>query len=355
MNGRVYDPLVGRMISADPTMPDALNGQAWNRYSYVGNDPLAFADPSGFSWLSEFFHGVANFLQNNAIVRAVVQVALSIVLSPLGPVGAALAAVVVGGLSGGKLGDILRAGAIAGATAFAFNVVGDITGHQPSFGTPAYAANVAGHAGVGCVAAVASGGQCGPGALSGAASAAAAPLVNVAFQHPQSNTVDFIGGTAASGLVGGLASVAGGGKFENGAVTGAFGYMFNQSALAPCLAGPNPACAVGAAVTGAQVLGGAIAAAGAAIYATKIAGPYSEPVIVGDSKGNNIPLAPGERLEGSEDGRYVQVKGANGQPTDVRGDYGGHPGQSDPAAQGPHGHVPGVTRPDGNPHLPVRE
>jgi RHS repeat-associated protein len=35
LNGRMYDPLVGRMMSADPFMPDPLNGQAWNRYAYV--------------------------------------------------------------------------------------------------------------------------------------------------------------------------------------------------------------------------------------------------------------------------------------------------------------------------------
>jgi RHS repeat-associated protein len=45
LNGRVYDPLVGRMMSADPTVPNPLNGQAWNRYSYVGNNPLAFTAP----------------------------------------------------------------------------------------------------------------------------------------------------------------------------------------------------------------------------------------------------------------------------------------------------------------------
>jgi len=28
MNGRVYDPLVGRMISADPTVPDPMNAQS---------------------------------------------------------------------------------------------------------------------------------------------------------------------------------------------------------------------------------------------------------------------------------------------------------------------------------------
>jgi RHS repeat-associated protein len=39
LNGRVYDPVVGRMMSADPFVPDPMNGQACNRYSYVINNP----------------------------------------------------------------------------------------------------------------------------------------------------------------------------------------------------------------------------------------------------------------------------------------------------------------------------
>ena len=48
MNGRVYDPLVGRFISPDPfvQMPDY--SQSYNRYSYAFNNPLRFSDPSGF-------------------------------------------------------------------------------------------------------------------------------------------------------------------------------------------------------------------------------------------------------------------------------------------------------------------
>jgi RHS repeat-associated protein len=241
MNGRVYDPLVGRMMSPDPTVPDALNAQAWNRYSYVGNDPLTFTDPSGYSWLSSFFHSIGNavssLFQRVPILRAVVQIAVAALLSFTGVgvvVAAAASAAIVNGLSGGNLGTMLRAGAIAGATAFAFDTVGTLTlgpAHAtPTIGSDAYFANVAGHAGVGCLTSVASGGSCQNGALSAAAGAASSPLVNVAFPDPHGNSGDFIGATAATGIVGGLASVAGGGKFENGAVTAAFGYLFNQAA-----------------------------------------------------------------------------------------------------------------------------
>jgi RHS repeat-associated protein len=51
LNGRVYDPLVGRMMSADPFVPDPLNGQAWNRYAYVINNPLSITDPNGYCFL----------------------------------------------------------------------------------------------------------------------------------------------------------------------------------------------------------------------------------------------------------------------------------------------------------------
>ena len=62
------------------------------------------------------------------------------------------------------------------------------------------------------------GGNCGEGALSAAVGAAATPLVNVAFPNYKTDPAHFAGGT--------LATAAGGGKFENGAVTAAFGCLF---------------------------------------------------------------------------------------------------------------------------------
>lgn len=48
MNGRVYDPQLGRFLSPDPIVQAPTNSQSWNRYTYVFNNPLAFTDPSGF-------------------------------------------------------------------------------------------------------------------------------------------------------------------------------------------------------------------------------------------------------------------------------------------------------------------
>jgi RHS repeat-associated protein len=49
MNGRVEDSITGRMLSADPHIPDTTNPQSYNRYSYANNNPVTFTDPTGFS------------------------------------------------------------------------------------------------------------------------------------------------------------------------------------------------------------------------------------------------------------------------------------------------------------------
>ena len=50
MNGRVYDPALGRFLSADPFVPNPTATQSFNRYSYVINNPLSYTDPSGFAY-----------------------------------------------------------------------------------------------------------------------------------------------------------------------------------------------------------------------------------------------------------------------------------------------------------------
>jgi RHS repeat-associated protein len=48
MNGRVYDPMIGRFLSPDPNVQFVADLQSYNRYSYVLNNPLRYTDPTGF-------------------------------------------------------------------------------------------------------------------------------------------------------------------------------------------------------------------------------------------------------------------------------------------------------------------
>jgi RHS repeat-associated protein len=59
MNARVYDPLIGRFMSADSWIDKPLSLQSYNRYGYVHNNPLRYTDPTGhelFPWDSGDFY-----------------------------------------------------------------------------------------------------------------------------------------------------------------------------------------------------------------------------------------------------------------------------------------------------------
>lgn len=47
MRARYYDPVIGRFLSPDSMIPDPMNPQSLNRYSYVLNNPIGYTDPTG--------------------------------------------------------------------------------------------------------------------------------------------------------------------------------------------------------------------------------------------------------------------------------------------------------------------
>ncbi len=47
MGGRVHDPRLGRFLSPDPVVGNPGSSQSWHAYSYVGNSPMSFTDPTG--------------------------------------------------------------------------------------------------------------------------------------------------------------------------------------------------------------------------------------------------------------------------------------------------------------------
>ena len=65
---RWYDPFLGRFLQPDPVVPEPLNPQSLNRYSYVRNNPQSRIDPTGNLDVSSVFGGVARtaeFAWNN--------------------------------------------------------------------------------------------------------------------------------------------------------------------------------------------------------------------------------------------------------------------------------------------------
>jgi uncharacterized protein RhaS with RHS repeats len=50
----VYDPTLGRFLSADPYVQFPETTQGLNRYTYVNNNPLSLTDPSGYFFKSVF-------------------------------------------------------------------------------------------------------------------------------------------------------------------------------------------------------------------------------------------------------------------------------------------------------------
>jgi RHS repeat-associated protein len=211
MNGRVYDPLLGRFGSPDPMTENPFSTQGWNRYSYVGNSPVNFTDPSGYCFMGCFwqstFRAIGNFFEKNWV--AILQVAATAMCGG-NPACAGVVAFAVTGVTSGDFGMAFRAGVTAFITATAFAIVGQAHGGN-------FLGKIGGHAAVGCLSAVMSGGRCGRGALSAAAGVVGTPF-------------GLVGATVA----GGLASVASGGNFANGAVTAAFGYLFNQCGSGRC-------------------------------------------------------------------------------------------------------------------------
>ena len=80
MNGRVYDPKIARVISADPYVPNLNNYQDFNRYSYVKNNPLNLIDRNGYTYeqfvTSLYYNYMIN--SNNIMEAGVVKVAFGI-------------------------------------------------------------------------------------------------------------------------------------------------------------------------------------------------------------------------------------------------------------------------------------
>uniref|UniRef100_UPI0024A7176A polymorphic toxin-type HINT domain-containing protein n=1 Tax=Pelagibius sp. Alg239-R121 TaxID=2993448 RepID=UPI0024A7176A len=240
MNGRVYDPTLGRFLSADPNVQAPDDTQSFNRYSYVKNNPLSYTDPSGFFFKKIFkkiasvfkkaFKAVKSFVKKalqNQYVTTAIQIGINFVPGLQGW-GAVLVSAAFSGLvslaNGGDLGQALMSAGIAVASAAAFSAVGDLLGHAtPKFLSPRHIAKIVAHGAVGGAISKLRGGEFKSGFLAGAFTQFAAPGLAYADQYTHPAV-----GVAAAAVAGGVGEELGGGKFANGAITGAFSRLYND-------------------------------------------------------------------------------------------------------------------------------
>ena len=250
MNGRIYDPTLGRFLQDDPHIQAPENSQSYNRYADVVNNPMSMTDPSGY-----FFKWVAKKLMGKSGARIVG-------FSHAGFIGAKSMAHAYGtvmrsdGLSGianvalnfipscqvwcsvvfsadrayyqtGSLSAAFHAGGRSAAVSGVFMGIGKaFTGAEGSWNVQGGAAHIAAHAVAGGVIADLQGGKFGHGFF--------AAGITKGFQASPYGSNNMVIGTVQSAIVGGTASAISGGKFANGAMTGAFQFLYNQCMSSGC-------------------------------------------------------------------------------------------------------------------------
>ena len=232
MNGRIYDPVIGTFLSADSFIQSPFNLQNYNRYSYVLNNPLTLTDPSGhFFGLIGAFLGAIWGTVSTAIVTVGVatwEIGAFLLGNPL-YAGMTLGAI-SGGLSGGGWNSVFMGAFMGAVGANLAAAVGAGFNGVTIFGSPLLTevCRAAAHGVAQGGLAEVSGGEFEAGLYAGAFSSAVGSLMQL--ESLKAYTGNIVTSTAIAAVVGGTASEMGGGKFINGAITGAFINMFNHSA-----------------------------------------------------------------------------------------------------------------------------
>ena len=135
-------------------------------------------------------------------------------------------------------GGDLKSGIIGALTFGAFHGVGTHFGNLAraaggALNTAQRVAKSLAHGVIGGISSVAHGGRFLSGFISAGTSQGFAQFGGyeaIGVSAGPSSAGDYAYSTAASAVVGGTAAVLGGGKFKNGAITAAFGYLFNDVA-----------------------------------------------------------------------------------------------------------------------------
>jgi RHS repeat-associated protein len=236
MNGRIFDPRLGIFLQPDPLIQSPTNLQNYNRYAYCFNGPLGCTDPSGFFSLSDILmpgagvhkyvdpggYYILSQIAKNKYGYQIGSFAINIVSSVYCQNWAfacnAAGQAAWAGYAGASKNEALKIGLRAGISTGVNQLIGGIDNPL---------GNAATHVAWGCAENRLSGGSCSAGARAAFAQALFS-RPETTYGNPYDNIGDLVVNTVVQAGVGGVASLAGGGGFADGARTAAYAYLFNE-------------------------------------------------------------------------------------------------------------------------------
>lgn len=215
MNGRIYDPNLGRFMQADPVIQFPDFSQSHNRYSYVLNNPLAYTDPTGY------ILGIVGGIVGGAIGFFTCGTPCAIKGAAIGAGLGASADVLI---QGGNLGQALLSGVSAAAFTYAGGRLFPVGGPFEKVLLYGLQMGV-----IGGITTTLQGGNFGNGFI---AAGTAALVGGTLARSGWYRNLSKFGRLTTSAVAGGTVSRITGGKFANGALTSAFAYLLYSAAEA---------------------------------------------------------------------------------------------------------------------------
>ncbi len=225
MNGRIYDPKLGRFLQADPVIQFPNMAQNHNRYSYVLNNPLAYVDPSGYfigKLFNKVFRGLNKLLGDFAPFLSIAL--LAIPGMQLWVMESWMRAFAFGFVTGGIASGSFKGALFGGISAAAFYGIGQKFVKPTGFFKQGGLGHVLAHGVTGGIMAEIQGGQFGHGFLA----AGLTKAVMGRFDYADLSASAVTGRVAIAAIVGGTISRITGGKFANGALTAGMAQLLNN-------------------------------------------------------------------------------------------------------------------------------
>ena len=238
MNARLYDPEIGRFLSADTLIPDAGLMHSYNRYIYVLNNPLKYTDPSGHNWISDRWEDFTNSMNQAAgWVRDNFTLVANIAIQALLPGAGSLAISIMRGAAAGFVGGLVSTGSVQGAVQGALwggvgAGVAGFVGHGGAFGyawgnaSPFGNMRLLAHGVSQGLITQLRGGNFRSGMV-GAVAGGLSPAGDMLAQ----GVGNIVSRSVVAAVFGGLAAQASGGSFADGALSAAMVHLFNDMNL----------------------------------------------------------------------------------------------------------------------------